>query len=147
MNSELIEHIIEFEGLELKPYQCTSNKTTIGVGRNLSDNGITYSEAMMLLQNDIDTVVAELKQRYEWFEELPPRAKLVLVDLGFNLGVPTLANFKKMLADIQDGLWESAAINLLDSRYAKQVGRRATYNASMLETAGTDHSLPTTPAI
>ena len=141
MIKEFTAHLIEFEGLRLKPYHCTSGKLTIGVGRNLDDRGITEDEAMILLANDIKIVQEELLDRWEWMSDLPPRAQMVVMDLAFNMGVPAISNFQNMLRDLKDSNWEGAAINLLDSRYAKQVGRRAIYNAHLLETAD-DHTLP-----
>jgi len=141
MISELKAHLIEFEGLRLKPYHCTSGKLTIGIGRNLDDRGITEEEANVLLMNDIAIVQEELLARWDWVANLPPRAQLVMMDLAFNMGVPAISNFQNMLRDLKDGNWEGAAINLLDSRYAQQVGRRAIYNAHLLETAD-DHTLP-----
>ena len=141
MIKELTEHLIEFEGLTTKPYLCTSGKTTIGVGRNLDDRGISEDEAMILLANDIKIVQEELQARWDWFEDLPPRPKLVMMDLAFNMGVPGISNFQNMLRDLQEQNWKGAAENLLDSKYAKQVGRRAIYNANLLETAD-DLSLP-----
>lgn len=141
MIKELTAHLIEFEGLRLMPYHCTSGKLTIGVGRNLDDRGITEDEAMILLANDIKIVQEELFARWDWMLDLPPRAQMVMMDLAFNMGVPAISNFQNMLRDLKDGKWEKAAINLLDSRYAQQVGRRAIYNAHLLETAD-DHTLP-----
>ena len=51
--TELIEQLKRHEGIKLTPYKCTSDKLTIGVGRNLEDVGISEQEAEMLLQNDI----------------------------------------------------------------------------------------------
>ena len=141
MIKEFTAHLVEFEGLRLMPYHCTSGKLTIGVGRNLDDRGITEDEAMILLANDIKIVQEELLARWDWMSDLPPRAQMVVMDLAFNMGVPGLSNFQNMLRDLKDGNWQGAAINLLDSRYAKQVGRRAIYNAHLLETAY-DHTLP-----
>ena len=57
MNYEiLLKQLEDFEGLELKPYKCTSDKTTIGLGRNLDDYGITKEEAYYLAQNNIDEI-------------------------------------------------------------------------------------------
>ena len=123
MIKEFTAHLIEFEGLRLKPYHCTSGKLTI------------------LLANDIKIVQEELLDRWEWMSDLPPRAQMVVMDLAFNMGVPAISNFQNMLRDLKESNWEGAAINLLDSRYAKQVGRRAIYNAHLLETAE-DHTLP-----
>ena len=61
---DLKEMLIKNEGMELKPYQCTSDKTTIGVGRNLTDNGITIQEAELLLLNDMDGVFNDLIETY-----------------------------------------------------------------------------------
>lgn len=38
--TKLEKDLIRDEGLRLKPYRCTADKLTIGVGRNLEDNGI-----------------------------------------------------------------------------------------------------------
>jgi lysozyme len=141
MIKELTAHLIEFEGMKTQLYKCTSGKNTIGVGRNLDDRGISEDEAMILLGNDIKIVQEELLERWPWIKDLPPRAQMVMMDLGFNMGVPAISNFQNMLRDLQSGNWEGAAINLLDSKYATQVGRRAIYNAHLLETAD-DHTLP-----
>ena len=58
---KLIDMLILHEGLELKPYQCTADKTTIGVGRNLSDVGITEEEAKFLLLNDLQRIQKEIE--------------------------------------------------------------------------------------
>ena len=55
----LKDMLIRHEGLKLKPYLCTAGKLTIGVGRNIQDRGITYQEAMMLLENDIRLIKAQ----------------------------------------------------------------------------------------
>ena len=142
MIKELKKHLIEFEGIVLKPYKCTAGKITIGIGRNLDDMGITEDEAMILLDNDIKNVVEEVLATWPWVDDLPPRASMVVIDLGFNMGVPTLSTFRNMLECLKSEDWDGAAKNLLDSRYAQQVGRRAIYNAHLLETAGTEPELP-----
>jgi lysozyme len=43
----------------------------------------------------------------------------------FNLGIARLRGFKKMLAAMQAGDVETAAKEMLDSTWAKQVGARA----------------------
>ena len=54
MNREkLIDQLIEHESLELFPYKCTADRWTLGVGRNISDKGITREEALYLLNNDV----------------------------------------------------------------------------------------------
>ena len=48
------------EGLKIFPYHCSQNKLTLGIGRNLEDNGISKDEAYYLLNNDIEAVQEQL---------------------------------------------------------------------------------------
>ena len=52
--------------------------------------------------------------------------KIVLMYMLYNLGLPTLKKFKKTLGYIKDGDWKDASLEMLDSRWARQVGNRAT---------------------
>jgi lysozyme len=104
--------------------------------------GISEDEAWILLDNDIKNITEEIYSAFPWSDDLPPRAKLVLMDLAFNMGVPTLSSFKNMLECLKVKDWEGASENLIDSKYALQVGRRAIYNAHLLETAGEESELP-----
>lgn len=122
---DLIEQLIDHEGLKLFPYHCTADKLTIGVGRNLEDRGISEDEAAYLLKNDIEIVERELLEAQPLVSMLDPVRQRVLVDMGFNLGTPTLMKFQKMWDAIEDENWEEAADQMMDSKWAKQVGRRA----------------------
>ena len=44
----------------------------------------------------------------------------------FNLGINRLLNFKKFLGALQEHDFETAAIEMMDSRWATQVGPRST---------------------
>ena len=121
----LEDQLIDHEGLEFKPYQCTADKLTIGVGRNIEDRGITEDEARYLLKNDIKIVEDELLEKKPVVAGLDAVRQRVLVDMGFNLGIPTLLKFQNMWAAIEEEDFETAADEAMDSRWAKQVGRRA----------------------
>jgi lysozyme len=123
--ASLEDQLITHEGLELKPYQCTADKLTIGVGRNIEDRGITEDEARYLLKNDIKIVEDELLEKKPVVAGLDAVRQRVLVDMGFNLGIPTLMKFQNMWAAIEDEDFQTAADEAMDSRWAKQVGRRA----------------------
>ena len=87
------KRLIDFESMELKMYFCKSNKPTIGVGRNLLDNGITEEEAMYLLNNDISTVIKKLDKHWIAWRKLPIKAQYVFIDLVFNMGINTFMSF------------------------------------------------------
>jgi lysozyme len=131
---QLIKQLALHEGVRLKPYRCTAGKLTIGVGRNLDDKGITPEEAVTLLENDVLAVTAALKAELPWFDQLDPIRKRVLIDMGFNLGVDGLLQFRKTLAAFQAGAWNRAADEMLNSRWAVQVGERARRLARMTRT-------------
>ena len=123
--ASLEDQLITHEGLELKPYQCTADKLTIGVGRNIEDRGITEDEARYLLKNDIKIVEDELLSKKPMVAELDAVRQRVLVDMGFNLGIPTLLKFQNMWLAIEQEDFIQDSIEMMDSRWARQVGQRA----------------------
>ena len=125
---ELKEMLIKNEGMKLHPYQCTANKTTIGVGRNLTDNGITSAEAEQMLAHDMDNVFTDLDRNIPFWQSLPYNVRLVLCDMCFNLGIKRLLKFTKMLEAMEERDFELAGEELLDSTYAVQVKKRADRN-------------------
>jgi lysozyme len=120
------EQLVRHEGLRLKPYRCTAGKLTIGVGRNLDDSGISLSEAYIMLINDIMNCEKQLQSKIpDIYNGLDEVRKSVLLNMCFNLGINGLLGFKNTLAFVKAGDWERAANNMLVSKWAKQVGRRA----------------------
>lgn len=59
-NEQVAQYIQMHEGLSLKPYYCTANKLSIGIGRNLDDRGITKEEALLLFANDLRLAESDL---------------------------------------------------------------------------------------
>jgi len=114
-------HLFEDEGLRLKPYTDTVGKLTIGIGRNLTDVGISAMEAYDMLDHDIDKAVHALVDRYPWFPDLDPVRQAVLVNLCFNMGPASLAKFVNTLAAIERGDYVAAARGLKMSLWFRQV--------------------------
>lgn len=120
------------EGLRLLPYADSVGKLTIGYGRNLSDNGITQLEAAAMLDQDISRHVSDLYQALPWVMKLDGPRQTVLANMCFNLGIKRFLGFKNMLASVQAGNYQQAAVEMLDSVWADQVGARATRLASVM---------------
>lgn len=134
MNRELLRSQLErHEGLRLKPYRDTVSKLTIGYGRNIEDVGISRDEADFMLDNDIDQVEQYLKTVDE-YNELDEVRQTVLANLCFNVGFRGLMKFKRMWAAIGRGEYSRAADEMLDSKWARQVGRRADELAEIMRT-------------
>jgi lysozyme len=123
------QQLIRHEGLRLRPYRCPAGKLTIGVGRNLDDVGISKAEAMDMLHSDIEAARDSLSALLDMFGIRPwhinrPRQD-ALCNVCFNIGGRSLSGFRRMWSVIQAEDWDTAAAELLDSRYAKEVGARA----------------------
>lgn len=126
MDIEKFKPIIKkHEGLRLKPYRCTANKLTIGYGRNLDDRGITEEEADRLLHNDILLCSIQLDRDLPWWKHHPENVQIVIMDMCYNLGINGLLEFKRTLGYIRDQKYSVAAVEMLKSKWAQQVGARA----------------------
>jgi lysozyme len=130
----LISILIDHEGLKKLPYVDTMEKTSIGIGRNLTDRGISREEAIYLCLNDVKESRSELSN-YQWYESLDDVRKDVLVELHFNIGLSKLLKFDNMIQSLILKKYADAATHMLDSAWRKQVGdRRALNMAKRLST-------------
>ena len=140
---------LEFhEGLRLEPYRCTQGKLTIGVGRCLdtnplteaerliikNPNKITKQEAYFLLENDIINTINLLKNMVRCFSSLDDERQYALIDLGFQLGVSGVCKFKNMLKAMEQGDFEKASKECLNSKYHKDTPARCERIANLIKT-------------
>lgn len=124
ITEQLVKSVKEGEGLRLKPYRCTAGKLSVGYGRNLDDVGITESEADYLLLNDLDRAEKDA-QKLPGYDKCSQIRRDVLIEMVFNLGLPRVLGFRKMLAAISNGDYKEAAAQMLDSKWHTDVGNRA----------------------
>ena len=132
---KLVEELIKDEGYEYEIYEDHLGFATFGVGHLILDTdnefgqavGTPVSEERILecLKNDIDVVCNELDRNMPWWKELNDNRQRILANMCFNLGRPRLSNFKKFLAALESGDYEKAAVEMMDSKWATQVGDRA----------------------
>ena len=78
-----------------------------------------------VFESDVAKFVSESKKVFPNLDELPEEAQQVIVNMCFNMGAPRLSKFKKFIAAVNDGNWSTAAVEMMDSRWATQVGARA----------------------
>lgn len=117
------------EGFVPHAYQDSEGWWTIGIGRLIDQRrggGITIDEARVLLENDIQRTVADLDRALPWWRGLSEARQRALANMAFNLGLPKLMGFRRFLAALEAGEWEEAAAEAINSRWASQVGARAT---------------------
>lgn len=123
--NKLIEQLKIHEGMKLKPYKCTAGKLTIGIGRNLEDVGISEDEANMLLRHDIQEATEQLLHAFPWMGDFNDARISAMINFTFNVGIGTVKKFENTLSYMQSGDWDKAADEMMDSRWARQVGNRA----------------------
>ena len=126
--------LVRQEGWRNHPYEDTMGVLSIGVGRNLDDRGLSDSEVMFLLENDIALSQTELSRTFEWFGFLNEARQDALVSMHYNLGMTTLLKFKRTLKCLSDGDFLNASEEMLDSKWADQVGDRAVELSDMIRT-------------
>lgn len=133
----LIEQLKGHEGFRSNYYQCSANKKTIGYGRNVEANPLpaylerdfdnfpmTHEEAEQLLIEDITNVGNALLRHFNYLH-LSNARQAVLINMAFNMGVSGLLLFKKMFKAISNYDFEQAATEMLNSKWAGQVGCRS----------------------
>ena len=117
------------EGFVGYAYTDSLGYLTIGFGRLVDKSkggGITRDEARYLLKNDISRCAAEVESALPWTRLLDDARHGVLVNMAFNLGVGGLLGFRKFLKALEARDFVSAAVEMMDSQWAKQVCARAT---------------------
>ena len=131
--SLLLEDLKRDEGCSLYPYLDTADppKTTIGFGRNLSDNGISQEEANTMLKTDMMTTVDEMRIKFMGMD-LGEGVERGILNMTFNMGYPRTAKFTDMWAALKRRDFDLAAKEALDSKWSRQVGARAHRIAALI---------------
>lgn len=146
MDSETLRtRLIAEEGWRSVAYEDSVGVWTIGVGFNLqradartllawvgadydavmAGTPLAHEQIERLFDRCLTDAAQSLRANVPGFDGLPETARCVLTDMAFNLGWPRLRGFAQMLAAVQRRDWGAMADEMLDSLWARQVGRRA----------------------
>ena len=137
MNIEALREQLKVdEGVKYEIYKDHLGYPTFGIGHLITENdpehgepdGTEISEDRVneVFKSDVATFVSESKILFPNLDELPDVAQQVIVNMAFNMGRPRLSKFKNFIAGVNDRDWVRAAEEMMDSRWADQVGARAT---------------------
>lgn len=135
----------------LVAYRCAAGALTVGYGHNLDANPVpeldpgsplSEPQAEQLLIRDVTRTRRAIASVLPWAENLTAPRYAVLVNMAFNLGLAGLLEFKSTLAFVRVGDFRNAAKNMLKSKWASQVGTRATELAEQMETGTWRHAGP-----
>ena len=121
-------------GMLLKAYRDSEGIWTIGVGHNLEARPIPRAAGIIIFEVDLADTILDVDRALPWAARLDECRRAVLINMAFNLGIHGLLDFRRMLAAVQAADWPLASKEMLDSKWATQVGGRALRLAQQMET-------------
>lgn len=133
---EAMRHkLIHDEGITLKPYRCPAGKWTIGVGRNIEDNGISETTVRQMLDEDIDVAINAACNIFteEYFASIHPLRQQAIINMLFNLGETRFRKFEHTIALIKMGDWKAAKLAATKSLWYTQVKGRGERVVALFE--------------
>ena len=116
-NEKLKESLIKNEGIKQYVYTCSKGYKTVGVGRNLETKGLSKTEIMYLLENDILDCKLFLEDIFKNFHSLSDARQNVLIEMVFNLGNGGFKKFKKLIEAIKEKDFIKASEEMLNSKW------------------------------
>ena len=136
MNTEQLRDTLKIdEGVKYEIYNDHLGYPTFGIGHLIVESdeeygqpggtGIHEDRVNEAFDKNVSVMVDEAKKIFSDFDNLPEEAQQVIVNMTFNMGRPRLSKFKKFIAGVEASDWEKAAVEMMDSRWATQVGARA----------------------
>ena len=124
----LKKQLIRDEGDVPYAYQDSLGYLTVGVGFLIDKRKggrLPDDVRDFWLDYEISKTTTELEKRLPFFSKLSQVRKDTLINMAFNLGVNGLINFKKTIVLMAIGKHAEASREMLNSRWARQVGQRA----------------------
>jgi lysozyme len=135
------------EGWRSRPYLCSEGFPTTGFGFKLGPKGADIDLYQFSIPREAGDawLISILKEveidmcRYPAISaamaacESSPARAAVLVSMAYQMGVQGLAGFKGTLKSIADKRWDEAANGMMNSRWAKQTGKRAARHAEQMK--------------
>lgn len=144
---DILNLIKKHEGVRPRIYKDSLGIPTVGIGFNMlrpdapavlrsigadynkilsGETELTNKQMQDLFNICLKIAYADAKKYIPTFDNLPKNIKLGLLDMSFNLGYGRLHKFVKTRDHILKGDYKSAAAELQNSKWAKQVGSRST---------------------
>ena len=122
---DLLESIKHHEGFVKHVYDDSLGIPTIGYGFAIKDLVLEEDLCDEILLRKLRILGRSVMGKFPFFDSLPSDCKDVLMEMCYQLGVTGVSKFKKALKAMEDGDWEKAADEMLDSKWAKQTPNRA----------------------
>lgn len=126
---------VKMENGQHVTYKCSADKLTFGIGHMVLKSDPEYNQPVgtpvsadrvtECFDRDIESVIEDCNRLYPQFDSLPEDCQLIIANMMFNLGLPTLSKFKNMKKHVDEEDWEMAAAEMENSRWARQLPNRS----------------------
>ena len=136
MNLEKLREEIKYdEGSVNEIYLDHLGLATFGIGHLVTEwdeeygwevgTPVSEDRCNEVFDSDIQIVLSDCEQLYPDFNDLPEEVQRIIANMMFNMGRPRLSKFKGMKAGVDARDWNKAADEMVDSRWYRQVTKRA----------------------
>ena len=116
---KLMQELMDDEGCVYEIYEDHLGYATFGIGHLITEKDEEYGKP-------VGTPVSEERVEECFNQDIKIVChELDMANMCFNLGHPRLSNFKRFLAAMHTAQWETAAVEMMDSKWSSQVGDRA----------------------
>jgi len=131
---QIKEDLVRHEGYVTEIYLDSENLPTFGIGHLVTENDMEYTwpvgtpvtdeRILDVFHKDCDVAYTDACALVLNFAGQATDAQRVLVNMAFNLGRNRLSQFKKFLKAVNEGKYDKAADEMVDSKWYRQVKRR-----------------------
>jgi len=153
VSDSLKSMIARHEGYENTVYQDTEGVPTIGIGFNLrrgdaseklsalgldindvlQGKALTDEQIDSLFQDDVRMTLNDARAFLPNFDKQPEIVQDIIIDMSFNLGLTRLSQFKNFRKALSNSDYQTAAKEMVDSRWYEQVGNRSKELVQMMK--------------
>jgi lysozyme len=124
------------EGFRMEVYKDTLGFKTGGYGHKMMYDDITPLDKAgweVFFEKDFDRAVTGSEDILKLCPDIHQTARHLVVEMCFQMGAFGVSKFKGMIKALQDEDYKLAAVEMLDSRWAKQTPNRANRMAQRME--------------
>ena len=125
LSNELKEAVKLSEGYRARVYKDTLDIDTIGYGFAIKDLELDKDICDMILDKKLNKLIKDVDNKFSFMDDIAVEAQDVVYEMCYQLGINGFSKFKKTIAYLRDEDYKMAAIEMLDSRWAKQTPNRA----------------------
>ena len=122
---DLLEKIKHPEGFVEHVYDDSLGIPTIGYGFAIKDLVLDEDIAEEILIRKLEKLKRNANSRFQWLEDMPQEVQEVVLNMCYQLGITGVSKFRKAISALQEGEWQEAADEMLDSLWARQTPNRA----------------------